>query len=46
MRITAFWKWDTAPASPTNLAVRPKNVLAPVPVTNATISPCFATEPE
>jgi hypothetical protein len=46
MFITALWKWETLPAPATNFAVRPKNVLAPVAVITATISPCLTAEPE
>ena len=42
----AFWAWLTEPAPATSLAVRPKKVLAPVPMTTPSISPCLTTLPE
>jgi hypothetical protein len=42
----AFWAWLMAPAPATSLAVRPKNVWAPVAMTTPCISPCLTTLPE
>jgi hypothetical protein len=38
--------WLIAPAAATSLAVRPKNVFAPVAITTPRIAPCFTTLPE